>query len=323
LRLILLGDVMLGRLVNRQLAVASPMYPWGDTLPVLRAADAVILNLECVLADRGEPWPGKVFTFRTDSRNVAVLTGAPVTAVSLANNHSLDFGRDALQDCIATLVQHEIQPAGAGRSADLAWRPATFSAAGVRVAVLAVTDNMPEWEARVDTPGVYYVSLQRTDPRFTHLLNAIEEAREQHDLVIVSAHWGPNWGYAPPPDHVEAAHRFIDRGADVVFGHSPHVYRGVALHRGKPILFSCGDYLDDYAVDDVERNDESFIWRLEVKDRRLCRLALIPTMIRACQATLAQGADRVRIVERMRALCAALGTETAETPEGITIRIDE
>lgn len=312
---------MLGRLVNRQLAAASPMYPWGDTLPVLRAADAAILNLECVLADRGEPWPEKVFTFRTDSRNVAVLTGAGVTAVSLANNHSLDFGRDALQDCIATLVQHEIQPAGAGRSADAARRPATFSAAGVRVAVLAVTDNMPEWEARADTPGVCHVPLEWTDPRFNRLLTAIEEAREHHDLVVVSAHWGPNWGYAPPPEHVEAAHRFVDRGADIVFGHSPHVYRGVALHRGKPILFSCGDYVDDYAVDDVERNDESFVWRLELEDRRLCRLSLIPTVIRAFQARLAQGADRVRIVQRMRALCAALQTETEETPEGIMIRI--
>lgn len=314
---------MLGRLVNRQLAVASPMYPWGNTLPVLRAADAVILNLECVLADRGEPWPEKTFTFRTDSRNVAVLTGAGVTAVSLANNHSLDFGRDALQDCIATLVQHEIQPAGAGRSADSAWRPATFSAAGVRVAVLAVTDNMPEWEARADTPGVCHVPLVWTDPRFNRLLTAIEEAREHHDLVVVSAHWGPNWGYTPPPEHVEAAHWFVDRGADIVFGHSPHVYRGVALHRGKPILFSCGDYLDDYAVDDVERNDEAFVWRLEFEDRRLCRLSLIPTVIRAFQARLAQGADRVRIVQRMRALCAALRTETAETPEGIVIRVGE
>lgn len=321
LRLILLGDVMLGRLVNRQVAATSPLYPWGDTLPVLRAADAVVLNLECVLADRGEPWPEKAFTFRADSRTVAVLTGAGVTAVSLANNHSLDFGRDALEDCIATLGRHQIQPAGAGRSADSVWRPATFSAAGVRVAVLAVTDNMPEWEAHADAPGVCYVPLVSTDPRFNQLLNAIEEVRAYHDLVVVSAHWGPNWGYTPPPDHVEAAHRFVDRGADVVFGHSPHVFRGVALHRGKPILFSCGDYVDDYAVDDVERNDESFVWRVEVEDRRLYRLTLIPTVIRACQAGLAQGADRARIVQRMRGLCAALRTETAETPEGIMIGI--
>jgi len=323
LRLILLGDVMLGRLVNRRLAVAPPEYPWGDTLPVLRAADAVILNLECVLADRGEPWPRKTFAFRADSRHVAALVAAGVRVVSLANNHSMDFGRDAFQDCLATLVQCGIQPAGAATSADEAWRPATLLAAGIRVAVLAFTDNLPEWEARADIPGVCYTPLDWADPRFGRLLSVIEEARERHDLVIVSAHWGPNWGYPPPQDHVEAAHRFVDRGADVVFGHSPHVYRGVALYRGRPILFSCGDYVDDYAVDDIERNDESFIWSLELEGRTLRRLALIPTVIQACQARLAQAPDRARIVDRMRELCNALGTETLETADGIIIPIGD
>lgn len=311
--------------MNEHLAAAPPAYPWGDTLPFLRPADAVILNLECVLADRGEPWPEKVFTFRTDSKNVAVLTVAGVTAVSLANNHSLDFGKDALRDGIATLRRHGIRPAGAGVSVDAAWRPATFTAGGTRVAVVAFTDDMPEWEARAEVPGVCHVPLQWADPRFGRLMDAIGEARAHNDVVVVSAHWGPNWGYAPLPDHVEAAHRFIDRGADVVFGHSPHVFRGVELYGGRPVLFSCGDYVDDYAVDDLERNDESFIWCVDLEDHRLRRLLLIPTVIRAFQARLARGADRGRIVQRIRALCTALWTETAEThetPEGIEIRPD-
>jgi poly-gamma-glutamate synthesis protein (capsule biosynthesis protein) len=313
---------MLGRLVNRYLAAAPFTYPWGDTLSSLRAVDAVVLNLECVLADCGEPWPSKVFRFRADSKNVRVLAEAGVAAVSLANNHTLDFGRGALQDCIATLLAHGIQPAGAGASTDEAWRPATFLAGGVRVAVLAFTDNMPEWEARADVPGICYVPLNWTDSRFGRLLTAIEDARGTHDLVVISAHWGGNWGYEPPPDHVEAAHRFVERGADVVFGHSPHIYRGMMLDQGKPILFSCGDYVDDYAVDEVERNDESFIWSLEFEDHALRRVSLIPTIIEEFQARLARGKDRARIVHRMRALCAALRTETTEGPEGIAVQID-
>lgn len=313
---------MLGRLVNEHLAAVQPAYPWGDTLPVLRTADGVIANLECVLADRGAPWPGKVFTFRADSKHVAVLTAAGVSAVSLANNHSLDFGAVALQDCIATLLGHGIRPAGAGASPDAVRRPATFLAEGTRVAVVAFTDDMPEWEARPETPGVYYVPLQWADPRFGHLLDTIGEARKSNDVVVVSAHWGPNWGYAPLPDHIEAAHRFIDRGADVVFGHSPHIFRGVELYRGRPVLFSCGDYVDDYAVDDLERNDESFIWCVDFEDHRPHRLLLIPTVIRAFQARLARGGDRDQIVRRIRSLCAALRTETAEAPEGIEIRAD-
>jgi len=320
LRLIFLGDVMLGRLVNDHLAAASPAYPWGDTLPVLQAADAVIVNLECVLADRGIPWPEKVFAFRADSKNIAVLAAAGVRAVSLANNHSLDFGRQALRDCIATLQRSDIRPAGAGASRDAAWQPATFAVQDTHVAVLAFTDDMPAWEAGVDLPGVCHVPLRWTDPRFARLLAAIEEARAHHDVVVVSAHWGPNWGRRPLSDHVEAAHRFIDRGADIVFGHSAHIFRGVELYRGKPILFSCGDYIDDYAVDDLERNDESFIWCADLEQRRFRRLLLIPTVIGALQARLAGGPDRERIVQRMRALCGALGTETAETCDGIVIR---
>ena len=95
MRIVLVGDVMLGRLVNRHLASVPPEHPWGDTLSLLRSADALIVNLECVISDRGEPWPGRIFTFRSDLKNVAVLTAAGVTAVSLANNHSMDYGGGA------------------------------------------------------------------------------------------------------------------------------------------------------------------------------------------------------------------------------------
>lgn len=320
-RLIFLGDVMLGRLVNRHLAAVPADYPWGDTLPILRAADAVVINLECVLADRGEPWPQKVFTFRADSRHVSVLTTAGVCAVALANNHSMDFGSEALQDCIATLSRHGIRSAGAGASPDAAWRPQTFLVGGTRVALVAFTDDMSEWEARPGMPGVCHVPLRWEDPRFARLLQAIEEAREASDLVVVSAHWGPNWGYQPLPNHIEAAHRFVERGADLVFGHSAHVFRGVELYQGKPVLYSCGDYVDDYAVDDVERNDESFIWCLDLVDRRPSRLLLIPAVIRHFQAQLGRGPERRRIVRRMRALCTALRTETMDVSEGVEIRV--
>ncbi|MDW8005121.1 MAG: CapA family protein, partial [Thermomicrobium sp.] len=88
-RIAFVGDVMLGRLVNRVLQTVPPAFVWGDVLPVLLRSDARIANLECVLSDRGEPWPGKRFVFRSDRKNVAVLEAARITAVSLANNHVL------------------------------------------------------------------------------------------------------------------------------------------------------------------------------------------------------------------------------------------
>lgn len=309
---------MLGRLVNRHLGAAAPEHPWGNTLSLLRSADALVVNLECVVADRGEPWPGKIFTFRSDLKNVAVLTAARVTAVSLANNHSLDYGPEALRDCLAALVRHRISTAGAGVSLEAARQPAEFTIGGTRVALLAFTDNEPEWEAGA-APGVHYVPVDPRDRRFARLLTGVAEARRANDLVIVSAHWGPNWGYAPPAEHVDAAHRLIDAGADVIFGHSPHVVRGVELYGGRPILYSCGNYVDDYAVDEVERNDESFVFCLDDAAGGLVRLLLVPTMIRDFQSRLAQGRDAERIVRRMQRLCAELGTETQSTPEGLAV----
>jgi poly-gamma-glutamate synthesis protein (capsule biosynthesis protein) len=312
---------MLGRLVNRHLATAAPEHPWGDTLPLLRLADALALNLECVIADRGKPWRGKIFTFRSDLKNAAVLTAARVTAVSLANNHSLDYGPDALRDCVAALVRHGIRPAGAGASLDTARRAAQFSAGGTRVALLAFTDNEPAWEAGSSAPGVHYVPVDPEDERFVRLLTGVKEVRRAHDLVIVSAHWGPNWGYAPSKEHVTAAHLFVDAGADVVFGHSPHVVRGIEVYRDRPILYSCGNFVDDYAVDEVERNDESFVFCFNYAAGALQRVLLVPTMIEDFQARLAQGPDAERIVNRMRALCAAFGTETRPAPDGLNVLV--
>jgi poly-gamma-glutamate synthesis protein (capsule biosynthesis protein) len=320
-RLALVGDVMLGRLVNVALATGRVEHPWGDVLPVLRAADAFVLNLECVLSDRGEPVPGKMFVFRSDLKNVEVLERAGATAVSLANNHALDFGSDALEDCLAALASRGIQAAGAGRSAEQARRPAFFPAGGLTAALVAFTDNEPDWEAKGTTPGVFHVPVDPDDGRFLELLEVVRGAAGQADLVIASAHWGTNWGEAPPAPHAQAARMLIDAGADVVFGHSAHVFRGVGFHRGKPILYSCGDFVDDYAVDEIERNDQSFVFQLEYDGRSLRRLVLVPTVIRHFQARLARGRERAEMIERIWRLSHAVGTTTGieESADGLEI----
>lgn len=317
MRLILLGDVMLGRLVNRHLQSAPFGWPWGDTLPLLHSADALVLNLECVLSDRGEPWPQKTFTFRSDAKNVAVLEQARVSAVSLANNHSLDFGSDALDDCLRILDAHGIYLAGAGRDREEARRPASFVAHGVRIALIAATDNEPEWEASSDRPGVFHVDIDPPGRGVDELIELVQQAAAAHELVVVSLHWGGNWGDEPPRAHRRLAHRLIDAGAGVVFGHSPHVTRGVELYRGRPILYACGDFVDDYAVDEVDRNDWSFAFVLDWDRGALRRLRLVPTVIRELQARLAQGAEREAIEARMAGLSARLGTRLEHREDGL------
>lgn len=319
--LIFLGDVMLGRLVNLALKRLPPAYPWGDTLPLLQRADARFINLECTITDWGEPEPGKVFCFRTDAKNVEVLRVAHIDAVSLANNHVLDFGEPGLRETLRNLDASGIRHAGAGLTAEEAQRPAWLPLDGLRIAFLAATDNQPEWEATASKPGVFYTPIDPADERFQRLVTLVREAKGEADLVVVSLHWGPNWGYQPLPEHPTAARLLIESGADIIFGHSAHIFRGVEVYRGRPILYSCGDFVDDYAVDQVERNDESFIFQVHLTSRELARLSLIPTIIDEFQARLAEGTRRDSICEKMSSLCRKLGTEVRRAASGLEIEL--
>jgi poly-gamma-glutamate capsule biosynthesis protein CapA/YwtB (metallophosphatase superfamily) len=309
-QLLLLGDCMLGRLVNEMLASEPPEYPWGDTLPILHSADWRLCNLECVISDRGTPWSvyPKTFHFRSAAKNIAVLAAARMSAVSLANNHVLDYGYDALFEMLEILDRTGILHSGAGANLEQASRLATAQACGRKIGLLAFTDNEPEWEATEDWPGVFYVPADLEDVRTKHLLQDIREHRKSVDLLIVSAHWGSNWGYTPPQEHVLLAQALIDAGADVVFGHSSHVFRGIAFHKWRPILYGAGNFVDDYAVDKIERNDRSFIYWIETEDRIPRRLQLYPTIIRRCRAERAQGIHELLIADKMKKLCVDLNT---------------
>lgn len=299
---------MLGRLVNEVLASEPAEYPWGDTLPILHSADWRLCNLECVISDRGAPWSvyPKIFHFRSAAKNIAVLAAAQINAVSIANNHVLDYGYDAMFEMLEILDRTRIIHSGAGANLEQASRLATTEVCGRKIGLLAFTDNEPEWEATADWPGVFYVPTDLEDVRTKHLLRDIREHSKNVDLLIVSAHWGSNWGYTPPKEHVLLAQALIDAGADIVFGHSSHVFRGIAFYKGRPILYGAGNYVDDYAVDKIERNDQSFIYSMETEKRMVRRLQLYPTMIHHCRAERAQGIHALMIADKMKKLCVDL-----------------
>ena len=311
LQLAIVGDCMLGRGVNQVLAQKPPEYPWGDTLPVFRQADARICNLECVLSDKGTPWAEyrKAFHFRSAAKNVATLTSAGFSAVSIANNHVLDYGREALLEMLEILDGAEIARSGAGANLAAASGIASFPVRDKRFGLLAFTDNEPLWEATPRRPGTFYVPTRLTDSRAQHLINIVRD-RKEVDALTVSAHWGGNWGYTPPGEHVELAHALIDAGADVIFGHSCHVFRGIEWYKGRPILYSTGNFVDDYAVDPDERNDQSFIFLLDFDEDAPVQLRLAPTIINWCQALLAPKSEAQAIAAKMQRLCAEFGSAT-------------
>ncbi len=315
-KLTLMGDVMLGRLVNQHLRTVPPQYPWGDTLPILRQADLRVCNLECAVSDRGQPWSvtPKVFHFRTDAKNIDALKTANINIVSLANNHALDFGYEALADSLKILDQAKVLHSGAGQNIKQARQAAIYEQGDFRLGFIAFSDNEPNWEATKNKPGIFYAPIDFHDQRAKDLLKLVQQTKSQVDYLIVSAHWGGNWGYGPPPEHQVFARALIDLGADIIFGHSAHVFRGVDIYRRRPIIYSAGDFIDDYAVDEIERNDESFIFMIELEPTGttvgvIKRLKLYPTIIDNFQAKLAGSRTRT-IAAKMQKLCADLGTKT-------------
>jgi poly-gamma-glutamate synthesis protein (capsule biosynthesis protein) len=260
-----------------------------------------------------------VFHFRTDAKNIDVLRSAGISGVSLANNHILDYEEDALLDCLRILDENGILHSGAGADLAGAQKPFIAEVSGIRIGFLAFTDNEPDWEAGCNKPGTFYVPIDLNDQRACHLMELVRSLGQETDICVVSAHWGPNWGYRPPKEHIGFAHALVDAGADVIFGHSPHVFRGVEIYKGRPILYSTGDFIDDYAVDEIERNDRSCIFVVEFAGDRLDHVILYPTVIDNFQAKLALQAEADEILDRLIGLCAGLGTHTLRADGHIEI----
>lgn len=323
MKIALTGDVMLGRLVDQyviQNRASRPAALWGDILPIMLAADCRLINLECVISSRGEAWhpAAKAFHFRADPRAIEFLRAAKIDGVTLANNHVLDYGSEALLDCLSLLDRGGIRRTGAGATLEEALTPALFGLPEGRVAVVALTDNEPEWEATGTKPGVNYVAYHERgliEPYRSRAAKLLSFARRQAELVIVSAHVGPNWG-SPSRAMQALAHELVDMGADLYWGHSNHTPQGVELYKGKAIFYSTGDFIDDYMVDKDERNDLSFLFMLDVEKSRIGRISLHPMRIEDLTVRLANEQERQFLIRTMQAKCRPFGT-IMET-EGVT-----
>jgi poly-gamma-glutamate capsule biosynthesis protein CapA/YwtB (metallophosphatase superfamily) len=316
-RLAILGDVMLGRLVSREIAHRAPESFWGDTLEVLHGADAVIANLECAISSRGSEWARtpKVFHFRAEPGAIAVLQAARMRHVSLANNHVLDYGEEAFLDTLRLLDEAGIARAGAGADLDEARRAARIKAGGI-----SVTDNEPPFAAGAGRPGTCYVDAEAAE-----LWPTAEAIRAERDagaeIVLVSAHLGPNMVLRPAPRLRAFKRRLLAAGCDIVHGHSAHVFQGIEAEARRLILHDAGDFLDDYAVDDVLRNDWSFIFLVDIDAAGVRRLVLRPVALGFAEVNLAR--DRVfdAICERMVEQSAAFGTALQRCAEGLELAL--
>jgi poly-gamma-glutamate capsule biosynthesis protein CapA/YwtB (metallophosphatase superfamily) len=229
-----------------------------------------------------------------------------VDACSLANNHTLDFEEQGLLDTLIHLEAAGIRYAGAGRNLEEAERPVLLDEG---VALVAFTDNEPPFAAGPDEPGTNYLPVSLEPEVLRRVDEAIGAAREAGARTVVfSNHWGPNMVERPRGIFRRFARAAVERGADIYYGHSAHVFQGVEIYRGKPIFYDTGDFIDDYAVDPKLRNDRSFLFRISVEGGDLERLELYPVSLPYARVELAKGDERETILERMVSLSAEMGT---------------
>ena len=293
----LMGDVMIGRLVNRYLSHAPPNYLWGDVLPILKETDINLINLETSLTSSTEAVP-KVFNFKAYPENVRSLTEGHIDVVNLANNHILDFSAAGLRETILTLDTAGIYHVGAGENAEQAKRPAILTCNDIRIGILGCTDNEPSWKSTPSSEGTRFIDITTIDP----LKEDIQRLREQVDIVILSIHWGPNMKEQPSANFIRFAHQAIDSGVDIIHGHSAHIFQGVEIYQGKLILYDTGDFVDDYAVDPLLRNDRSFLFLVEAGKEGVVALYLIPVLIGDFQVNLSSGKEFLETGQRMQRL---------------------
>jgi poly-gamma-glutamate synthesis protein (capsule biosynthesis protein) len=316
--------VILARGVGAQRARQPAESFWGSVLPLLQSADAVIANLECAVTVHTQHWlkSPKVFYLRADPSTIDVLLAARVRCVSLANNHTLDFGEEGLRDTLRHLDAAGIRHAGAGRDLTEAAQPAVIDAAGLRVGIVSFTDNEPAFAAGRHQAGTNYVEIDSDPASLARVEQAAARARQlAADLVVLSLHWGPNMRRSPSPEFRAFARAAVERGVNLIHGHSAHLFQGVERYRRGLVLYDTGNILDDFPVDPDFRNDWSFVFLVEVDATGLHRLRLVPVRLGYGRVDLATGAEFEAIVERMRSLCAALDTPVIKTREGLEVRL--
>jgi poly-gamma-glutamate synthesis protein (capsule biosynthesis protein) len=327
------GYVALAEQVNGPIPKpVSFAYIWGDALEELQqlAPDVRLINLETSVTT-SDARVAKGIHYRMHPKNVPCLTAAQIDCCALANNHVLDWGYTGLIETLETLHKAGLKHAGVGRNLPEAAAPAILNVAEKgRVLVFAcgsVSSGIPwDWAATPDKPGVHLLedlSGHTVDRIAAH----VQAIKRPQDIVVVSLHWGGNWGYDIPPEQIRFAHRLIDQaGVDVVHGHSSHHAKGIEVYHDKPIFYGCGDFLTDYeGIPGYEafRGDLSlmYIVSMDAATGKLVRVEMTPLQIRQFRLHRASREDAAWLRDILHREGQSLGTQVELTPhQTLTLR---
>lgn len=309
---------------------ASFYYIWGDALEVLHsmAPDLRLINLETSVTSSDDYWQGKGINYRMSPKNFPAITAGRIDYCSLANNHVLDWGYAGLAETLTVLDKAGVKHGGAGKAQASA--PAVFDLEGKgRVLIFSCgvgSSGIPaNWASGEDKAGVNLL------PDLSHktvgaVAKTVHRVKRPGDLVVLSIHWGANWGYNIVPEERAFAHRVIDEaGVDVIHGHSSHHVKGLEVYRGKPIIYGCGDFINDYEGIHGEerfRGDLALMYfiTMDPESGRLVRCAMKPMQMKQFRLNWASSMDESWLRDMLNREGQKLGTGVERENGNLVLR---
>jgi len=266
IKIILAGDIMLDRGVEYMVETEGNgdfRFPFLKIADYFQETDIVLGNLEGIISDKGSK-VGSIYSFRAEPEAVEGLISAGLNVLSLANNHALDYGREALEDCLDRLSKAGIAYAGAGFTEKEAFSPFIKEINGVRIAFLAYTNLGPKtWRATGENSGIAWISDNDLDT----IKQDIKLAKEKSDVLIVSLHSGEEYQKTPSRFQINFSKMAIEAGADLAVGHHPHVVQPSERYQNGWIFYSLGNFIFDQGFS--EETMESQIVELLFEDNEI------------------------------------------------------
>ena len=270
----LVGDIFMDGSIRALIDRNGIDYPWEMVKEYFQNDDISIGNLETSITTRGKKWEDKQFNFRSDPKNLKAMKEVSLDVVSLANNHSLDYGYEGFLDTLDYLDKYEINRVGGGRNREEALKGLILEKDGVKIGVLGFSRVVPhvDWYATGKRPGI----VGAYDVHINQVIDKVKEMKENVDILVISIHWGEEGSNTPRQNEIELARKLIDNGVDIIMGHHPHVLQGIEIYKGRPIFYSLGNFIFSSRS---ESTRNTMIAQVILRDKTIDKIRIIPCSI--------------------------------------------
>ncbi len=308
------GDILLDRDVKKVIEKNGIEFPFKNIASIISKNDLAFFNMECPLANEGDGYSiNKRYSFRAEPEYINGLKYAGFNIASVANNHTIDFGKSGLLKTIEILNTDSIYTIGGGKNQDEAFKPLLIERNGETFAFFGMLEFLLEGTTfNENQPYPAYGQIDR-------LCKEIRLINSNIDNIIVSFHWGQESAVIPTARQIEYAHKIVDAGADLVIGHHPHVLQSIETYKGKLILYSLGNFVFDNTA---KLQKESVIFNCQFNKGQIIKPELIPVYIDNCQPSIASKEIRDDILEHLNKVSNQFKTTLTLNENSLRINYD-